>query len=244
MSSDPRPTTWLITGSSRGIGLEIVRQLLASPNNLVIAAVRNPEKAAALNALKASAQGTLHVVQVDVSDFESIRALAKQLDPILGPVGLDYLINNAAIYTNDTAFTLDPENILNLVRTNVAGPALITQIALPYLTKGQDKKVVHLSSGAGSIGSVGNWGEALAIGGASYSISKTALNMLVTKQRFEHPELTVFPLCPGWVKTDMGGKGAVLEVEDSVAGILKVVTSATHADSGRFLRNTGEEYPW
>ncbi|KAI0641284.1 NAD-P-binding protein [Trametes meyenii] len=244
MSSPSRPTTWLVTGSSRGIGFEIVRQLLASPTNLVVAAVRTPEKATALHALKASAKGILHVVQVDVSDFDSIRALPKQLDPILCTVGLDYLVNNAGICIDDTAFTLDPETIMQIVRTNVAGPALITQIALPYLTKGNEKKVLHISSGAGSIGSVGGWGEILSIRGASYSLSKSALNMLATKQRFEHPELTIIPMCPGWVKTDMGGKDAPLDVEDSVAGVLKVITSATHADSGRYLRNTGEEFPW
>lgn len=83
--------------ANRGIGLELVRQLLASPSNLVVAACRMPEKASALTDLKKSANGTLHVVQLDVSDFDNIRALPAQLEPILGSTGLDYLISNAGI---------------------------------------------------------------------------------------------------------------------------------------------------
>lgn len=83
--------------ASRGIGFEIVRQLLSSPTNVVVAAARTPEKASALKDLQKTAKGTLHVIKLDVSDFESIRASAKDLLAILGDNGLDYLINNAAV---------------------------------------------------------------------------------------------------------------------------------------------------
>ncbi|KAI0375989.1 hypothetical protein BV20DRAFT_960087 [Pilatotrama ljubarskyi] len=73
MATPHRPTTWLITGTSRGIGLELVRQLLQTPNNLVVAACRNPEKAVALKGLQSSAKGTLHVARLDTSDFDDIR---------------------------------------------------------------------------------------------------------------------------------------------------------------------------
>lgn len=74
-----------------------MRQLLAVPSNLVVAACRTPEKASALAELQSSAKGTLHLVQLDVSDFDNIRALPAQLEPILGATGLDYLISNAGI---------------------------------------------------------------------------------------------------------------------------------------------------
>ncbi|OJT03939.1 hypothetical protein TRAPUB_4340, partial [Trametes pubescens] len=83
--------------ASRGIGLELVKQLLESPNNLVIAACRTPEKAVALNALKSSAKGSLHVIRLEVTDFDSVRAVPQAIAPILGEHGLDYLINNAGI---------------------------------------------------------------------------------------------------------------------------------------------------
>lgn len=91
------PLTAPTLSANRGIGLELVKQLLAVPTNLVVAASRNPDKATALAELKSSAKGTLHLVQLDVSDFDNIRALPKQLEPILGATGLDYLVSNAGI---------------------------------------------------------------------------------------------------------------------------------------------------
>ncbi|EIW60167.1 NAD-P-binding protein [Trametes versicolor FP-101664 SS1] len=237
------PITWLVTGANRGIGLELVKQLVAVPTNVVVAACRNPDKATALAELKSSAKGTLHLVQLDVSDFDNIRALPKQLEAILGSTGLDYLISNAGIAIFDTAFTLDPEALLNVVRTNAAGPALLSQVVLPFLEKAPTKKILHVSSTAGSIASVAQLPPAF-MSNASYPISKAALNMLVYKQKVERPDLTVITLCPGWVQTDMGGADAALKPEESVAGIIKVITNATKADSGKYLRHTGEEIPW
>ncbi|EIW62542.1 NAD-P-binding protein [Trametes versicolor FP-101664 SS1] len=237
------PTTWLVTGANRGIGLELVKQLLAVPTNLVVAASRNPDKATALAELKSSAKGTLHLVQLDVSDFDNVRALPKQLEPILGATGLDYLISNAGIAIFDTAFTLDPDALLNVVRTNAAGPALLSQVVLPFLEKAPTKKILHISSTAGSIASVAQIPPAFA-SNASYPISKAALNMLAYKQKVERPDLTVITMCPGWVQTDMGGADAQLKPEESVAGIIKVITSVTNADSGKYLRQNGEEIPW
>ncbi|KAI0641287.1 NAD-P-binding protein [Trametes meyenii] len=240
MSSASRPTTWLVTGASRGIGLEFVRQLVASPDNLVVAAVRNPDKAAALTELKDGAKAALHIVEVDVGNFDSIRASVKVLEPILGQVGLDYLVNNAAIAEEDTAFSLDPDGLLRTIRTNVAGPALLSQVVLPFIEKSPRKVILNISSTGGSLGSVSLIGARA----TSYSISKAALNMLTVKQKFERPDIIVITLCPGWVKTDMGGKNAALEPKDSVSGILKVITSVALADSGKYLRQTGEEIQW
>ncbi len=187
------------SSASRGIGLEIVRQLLESPDNLVVAACRTPDKATTLSALKDAAKGTLHIVQLDTSDFDSVRALPAQLEPILGSTGLDYLINNAGIVrplfslplsprspdslglsrspqgADDTAFKFDPEKMLTVFRTNTIGPALVSQVTLPFLEKGTAKKILHVSSTLGSIASSDEWGAH----GASYSMSKSALNMLV-----------------------------------------------------------------
>ncbi|KAI0630618.1 NAD-P-binding protein [Trametes polyzona] len=243
MSSATQSTAWLVTGTSRGIGLELVRQLVQSPDNLVIAACRNPGKATALNSLKATAKGTLHIIQLDVGDFDSIRASAKELEKILGDRGLDYLINNAAVYAKDTAFTLDPEELLSVLRTNVAGPALLAQTVAPFIEKGRAKKIVNISSMAGSVALVDTLPPPYDVH-ASYPISKAALNMLTYKQKVERPDFIFLPLCPGWVKTEMGGENAVVEVEDSAAGILKVVTSATAADSGKFVNFKGDALPW
>ncbi|KAI0628099.1 NAD-P-binding protein [Trametes polyzona] len=233
-------TTWLVTGASRGIGFEIVRQLLQSPNNLVIAACRSPEKASALNALKDSAKGTLHLIQFDVTDWDSIRAAPKAIAPILGDRGLDYLINNAGIAVEDTAFKFDPEEMLRVLRTNAVGPALVSQTLLPFLDKSSTKKILNISSTLGSVASADTFGPR----GASYSMSKSALNMLTYKQKQERPDITAITLCPGWVKTDMGGQEAQLEPQESISGILKVITSAKPEDSGKYFRYNGEHIPW
>ncbi|OJT08357.1 Norsolorinic acid ketoreductase [Trametes pubescens] len=245
MSSTTSQTTWFITGTSRGIGLELVRQLLQSPSNLVVAACRNPDKATALAALKSSAKGTLHIAQLDVSDFDNIRALPPKLEPIFGATGLDYLVNNAAMAVWDTAFTMDPDALLATMRTNTAAPALLSQVVLPFLERGRAKKILHISSTGGSIASVSSERMQDAYRKVtSYPMSKTALNMLAYKQKVERPDLIVITMCPGWVKTDMGGSNAALEPEESIRGIIKTITSVTSADSGKYLSYNGDEIPW
>ncbi|CDO69104.1 hypothetical protein BN946_scf185042.g6 [Trametes cinnabarina] len=187
------------------------------------------------------------------------RAVAKQLEPILGEVGLDYLVNNAAVLIYDTAFTLDPEELLRVLRTNAAGPALVSQICLPFLEKGSRKMVLHISSTEGSLDTIKHIGSRV----TSYAMSKAALNMLALKQKAERPDFIILTMCPGWVRTgelsaglgvpvisiealrtDMGGQDAELLPEQSIAGILKIVTSATLGDSGKYLRYNGEVIPW
>ncbi|OJT08363.1 hypothetical protein TRAPUB_740 [Trametes pubescens] len=241
MSSSVRQTAWLIPGTSRGIGLEITRQLLECPNNLVIAGCRNPEKAAALNGLKSGAKGTLHVIQLDVADFDSIRAVPKAIAPILGEIGLAYLINNAGIGKEDTPLTLDPEVFLETLRTNTVGPVLLTQACMPFLNKGKEKKVINVTSTLGSIASADMFNHLGAGGVATYSISKAALNMLL---KLERRDIVAIALCPGWVKTDMGMQAADLEPAESVVNILKVVTFAMAADSGKYLSHIGTVIPW
>ena len=88
---------FLALSASRGLGLEFVRQIIASPNNVVIATCRNPEKATELRDLQADAKGTLHVFKLDVDDFDGVRDSAQDLSAILGDTGLDYLISNAGV---------------------------------------------------------------------------------------------------------------------------------------------------
>ena len=89
--------TLYLYSASRGIGYELVRQLVSSSDNLVVAACRSPEKATALHALKSTSKGQLRLVQMDTGDFDSIRASFGQVEPILADIGLDYLINNAGV---------------------------------------------------------------------------------------------------------------------------------------------------
>ncbi|KAL6307034.1 NAD-P-binding protein [Sparassis latifolia] len=227
-------TIWLITGSSRGIGLELTKQLLRSAANVVIATCRDPE-----NMPKLEGPGTLHVVQLDVSEEGSIRASIPVVSSILGDRGLDYLYNNAAVTEgNDSAFDHSSPGFMRTLIANVVGPALIAQLYLPFIEKSRRKVIVNVTSSLASIG--------LDIGpkSATYSISKTALNMLTYKQARARPDIIAFVLDPGWVKTKMGGPGALLEPYESVSGIIKTVTSATSASSGKFYRYNGQQVVW
>ncbi|OJT10740.1 hypothetical protein TRAPUB_12741 [Trametes pubescens] len=103
------------------------------------------DKATALVDPKKTAKGTLHIVQVDLSDFDDIRKLPKQLEPILGEIGLDYLVNKAA------TIALDQDALLDILRTNTAAPALVSQVVLSFFEKGCAKKILHVSSYGRSI---------------------------------------------------------------------------------------------
>ncbi|TFY79838.1 hypothetical protein EWM64_g4173 [Hericium alpestre] len=232
--------TWLITGSSRGIGFEIVRQLLASPSNAVIATCRNPSGASALQELKKTSEGRLHLVQLDANNAESIQASVSEAEKILGSRGLNYLVNNAGVvHGKDTAFAMTAKDVTDTFITNVVGPMLVSQAYLPLLDKAERKVIMNVSSGYGSIGRQES-GKLV----AAYSISKAALNMLVTKQAQERPDIISYVINPGWVKTDMGGKEGKLEPEESVRQQLKVATSATLESTGKFFDYDGSLLEW
>ncbi|EJF65446.1 NAD(P)-binding protein, partial [Dichomitus squalens LYAD-421 SS1] len=227
--------------ASRGIGLALAARLLRDPTNLVVAAGRNPDKATALQALKddPATKGQLHIVKIDVDDAASIRAAYEPVAQTVGEKGLDVLINNAGILlANDAPFTLDPAVMVPQFVTNVVGPTIVAQTFLPLVEKSRRKLIVNVSSSLGSIG----------IGFdkrySSYSITKTALNMLTYKMKVERPDLTVVTLNPGWVKTDLGGSEAPLELDDVIPGIIDVLSKLKNEDSGTFVQYDGARVPW
>ncbi|KAI0353823.1 NAD-P-binding protein [Trametes cingulata] len=230
---------WLITGSNRGIGLELTKQLLQSPSNIVVAGCRSPPSATALNALAESNKGRVHVVQLDIADRKSVTDSVQKVTAALGDKGIDYIINNAGVNeADDRAFGMDLDALERTFHINVAGSAAVAQAFLPLLERGAKKTIVNVSSSLGSIGF--DLGPVF----ASYSITKTALNMLTYKQAKERPDLTVISMCPGHLKTDMGGPNAALDVSVGVAGVLKVVHALTPADSGKFYSHDGAIRPW
>jgi len=235
-------STWLITGASRGIGLELVKRLLASPDvEIVFAACRSPQSAISLHALhnSTSTSGTLHVVQMNVTDEASIICAKDEVAEILQGKGLDYLINNAGVAPqDDSTTTLDVKDLMSTMLANVAGPALVTRAFIPLIEQGDRKVIANISSAMASIGT--DWGKEH----TTYSISKYGLNMLTYKLAKERLDLIPFLVDPGWVKTDMGGSNARLEVHESVTGIIQVVKNVTAKDAGRFIDYTGQTVPW
>ncbi|RDX40873.1 NAD(P)-binding protein [Lentinus brumalis] len=235
-----REYVWLITGANRGIGLEMVKQLLQSPSNIIIAASRNPAKATELQGLAEKAGGKLHLVALDVTDKESISQAAQEVAGVLGGKGIDYLINNAGILPGgeDTAFSLDVDILASTFATNVGGPVYVAQAFIGLVEQSEKKTVVNISSVLGSIGSD------VGVIWASYAITKAALNMLTYKEAKEKPDITVISMCPGWLQTDMGGPNASHPVSVGVEGVLKTILSLTPEDSGKCFNFDGQPVPW
>lgn len=226
----------VVTGANRGIGFEFVQQLLARGDS-VDAAARLPAQATRLHSLAGESGGRLRVLALDVADPKSVESFALAM----GDVAVDLLINNAGIMgeKGDLA-SLDPDDMARTFLVNAVGPVLVTRSLIPALRKGQGRKVVHLSSGMGSIGDNSSGGS------YGYRMSKAALNM--ASRNLAHDlradKIVSVVLNPGWVKTDMGGSSAPLPVQASVRAMLARIDALTLEQSGGFLNHDGKTYEW
>ncbi|GAA5950503.1 hypothetical protein JCM21900_004829 [Sporobolomyces salmonicolor] len=240
--------TYLITGASRSLGLGYARSLLAaSPKHKVVAAVRTPAKADALNALAKEYEGRVLVIAVDVDSEDSVKAAAKELEgnPFVKD-GLDSLLVNAGVFVGLHASPkeMSIEALEANLRTNLYGAAHTITHFLPLLQKGKGKQIFVTSSIVGSLG-----GPVSQVPGAvTYSISKAAVNMLTVKWARElGPEgFTVIPFHPGYVRTDMNsdGGGDIDADEACELATKNVFLKATPADNARFMVYDGSEMPW
>lgn len=224
----------VVTGANRGIGLELVRQLLARGDQ-VDAAVREPDRAADLGALGDGDR--LRVHRLDQLEPDSVGALAAAL----GGAPVDLLVNNAGVYggTRQHLPDVDFEDAVRTYRVNAIGPLRVTLALLANL-KAARGKVIHVTSGMGSI--TDNKSGAF----YAYRMSKAALNMMSRSLAVDLRGAGVSSavINPGWVKTDMGGPGAPTPVEESVRGMLREIDAFGIEDSGAFLDWKGRPYPW
>ncbi|KAK3900084.1 NADP-dependent dehydrogenase [Staphylotrichum tortipilum] len=239
-------TVYVITGTRAGLGLEYVRQLSTNPTNTIFALVRSlTGDLSALETIQshATTRAAIHILECDLSSATSISSLPTRLFTTHAALKIDILLNNAAIlhHRTTTALTMDPSTLLSHLTTNTVGPALLLQSLYPLLAP--FARVVNVSSGIGSTALVasGRLGPVL----TAYSVSKAALNMLTLHQARQVREgVVVVAMDPGHAKTEMGGEEAVLEVEESVKGVLGVVEGLGVGDGGRFLLYTGAEVEW
>jgi NAD(P)-dependent dehydrogenase (short-subunit alcohol dehydrogenase family) len=222
----------VVTGANRGIGLELVRQLLARGDE-VDAAVRDPARATGLRALE---RPGLHVHRVDVTDQASVDAFASEIH---APV--DVVINNAGINRPRQKLDFfDDAATAEIYATNAIGPLRVTAALLPHVRRGTAKKLVHITSGMGSIAD-NQRGESY-----GYRMSKAALNMMSKSMAIDlrREGIISFVINPGWVQTDLGGTSAPTPVADSARGIIARIAEATLETSGCFLNWNGGTYPW
>ena len=222
--------TALVTGANRGIGLELVRQLLG--RGYEVHATYRTSK----DGLEGLACSQLHEHQLDVRNEEAAKAMMASIN-----APLDVLINNAGVADGrwSSVEEIDMDVVREVLDINAVAPLLVTQCALPLLTK-NGGKVAMITSLMGSIDDCHS-GKSYA-----YRASKTALNMLATSMKNELRDqgVSVVLIHPGWVETDMGGPRAPLGVEESVTGILSRIEEQTLESSGRFVDYKGESLPW
>jgi len=231
--------TIFITGSNRGIGLELTKQLLGTGNQ-VLAGCRDPEKAESLRALQREFE-QLEILRLSVDQEDSVLSCFDQLASENRKI--DLLFNNAGIIDWSDLNEVTPDSLEEVYRTNLIGAFLVLRASLPCLGKSSDPLVVNLSSRLGSISLRGN----TQLGGAlAYQCSKAALNML-TKQGaidLEPQGIRVLSLSPGWVKTELGGSEAKYEVHESVRLMLETLQNLDPKASGIFLGEEGSEISW
>jgi NAD(P)-dependent dehydrogenase (short-subunit alcohol dehydrogenase family) len=225
----------LITGASRGIGLELTKQYLAAGAR-VLAAARKPGQGE-LSTLAAQHPQALSLVTLDVTREEhlpqAVAAVRSQVD------GLDLLINNAGMNLRGQSLgSYTREVMLETLHTNAVAPILVGQAFLGLLRRGNQPKLVHISSQVGSF----TWN---AHGRSPlYAASKAALNMYTRCIALESPDITTVVVHPGWVQTDMGGPSAPLHVTDAVGQIRTLISRLEPSQNGHFLNYDGRPHPW
>jgi NAD(P)-dependent dehydrogenase (short-subunit alcohol dehydrogenase family) len=233
----------LVTGGSRGIGLEFARQYLEKGFR-VFAASRHPEDSRHLQRLKAEHAEQLVVLQLDVGHEESRRDLVRTLSA--ETERLDLVINSAGVLSGNEKFSypfgkLRQEDLCRTILINSVAPLMIVEVVLPLLKRGMNPVVVNISSDNGSISRKTRAGK------YGYSASKAALNMMtkILSVELRSHGIVVVSLHPGWVKTSMTrNENAPLEPSESIGGMMQVIESLSMEDTGRFLDWKGNEIPW
>ena len=223
-------TTIMITGASRGLGLEFARQFY-SKECRVIATCRNPKNANELNAI-----GDIDIHSLDVTDDKSVANLA---DKLRGE-NIDILINNAGVIGQREGFgRLDYDIWAETMDTNVFGPMRVAEAFRDNVMNSEKKQMIFITSRMGSITE--------AVPNAYvYRSSKAALNMAVKclSVELEQQGLIAVLFHPGHVQTDMGGQAAPVTPQKSIEGMKNQIVALTRDDNGRFLSYDGHQIPW
>ena len=225
--------TVLVTGANKGIGHEVARQLAAKGFNVFVGA-RNAKagRKAAEEIAKKSGKATF--LEIDVADNDSVTTTAREFSNIEDH--LDVLVNNAGIIVDgdNAILEISDELLRKTLETNTLGALRVTRAFLPLLSKSKSPRVINVSSGGGQLtGGADGWSPA-------YCISKTALNGVTSQLATAVPEFAVNSVCPGWVRTDMGGQGATRSVEEGADTIVWLAADAPQTLTGKFLRDRKE----
>lgn len=228
----------IISGANRGLGLEMVQQLLQRGWR-VIAACRDTRLGLRLTSLAGAHPGHLHVMPLDVTSERSIAAFVGEASLVADK--LDLLINNAGLLAGGERFgAIEAKHLAASFAVNASGPLLLTQACAALLANAAGARVANISSVMGSIA------RTEVFRSPSYAMSKAALNMatrLLAAELAPHG-IRVASFHPGWVQTDMGGPNAPLDAAGAVSALLERVLHLDAEGSGRFFGSEDDELPW
>ena len=240
-------TVALITGANKGIGLETARQLGGQGITVLIGARDAAKGEQAAADLKAEGI-TAYAVTVDVTDTTSVAAAVSKVEAQFGK--LDILVNNAGVLADRdaTASTVSDTLVRQTFETNVFGLIHTTQAFLPLLRKSEAGRIVNLTSILGSITFAADPASPIGGGtgsGSIYAASKAAVNMYTVHLATELKDtpIKVNAVHPGWVKTEMGGEGAMMEIEDGAKTSVQYATIGADGPTGGYF-HFGEKFPW
>jgi len=226
----------LVTGANKGIGREVARQLAAKGFHVFIGARnRSAGRKAADEIAKKSGKATF--LEIDVSDNNSVAAAAREFAKASDH--LDVLVNYAGIIVDgdDAILEISDELLRKTLETNTLGALRVIRAFVPLLARSKAPRVINVSSGGGQLtGGADGWAPA-------YCISKTALNGVTSQLAAALPKFAINSVCPGWVRTDMGGRSATRSVEEGADTIVWLASEAPQDLTGKFFRDR-KEIPW
>jgi len=237
----------LITGANKGIGFETARQL-GRENTTILLGSRDQAKGEEAAARLRAEGFDVHPIMLDVSDSVSIQKAAAEVKKKFGR--LDILVNNAGIMVDDRKKKISEQTLetwRKTFATNLFGVIETTNAFLPLLRQSEAGRIVNLSSILGSIEYHATAGSPIyeSKQTPAYNVSKSALNAYTVQLAYElrDTKIKVNAAHPGWVKTEMGGEGAMMEIEDGAKTSVSLATVADNGPSGAFLHQ-GESLPW
>jgi NAD(P)-dependent dehydrogenase (short-subunit alcohol dehydrogenase family) len=228
--------TALVTGANKGIGYEVARQL-AGKGFQVFVGARNRDAGQKAVAKIAEDGGKAIFLEIDVADNPSVTVAAREFAKAADH--LDVLVNNAGIIVDgdNAILEISDELLRKTLETNTLGALRVARAFVPLLRKSKAPRVINVSSGGGQLtGGADGWSPA-------YCISKTALNSVTLQLATALPKFAVNSVCPGWVRTDMGGQDASRSVEEGADTIVWLAADASQKVTGKFLRDR-KEIPW
>jgi NAD(P)-dependent dehydrogenase (short-subunit alcohol dehydrogenase family) len=219
--------TALVSGASRGIGAEIARELARDNGFLVYAGARDVNDVDGMEGIEP--------IHLDVTDQASVDAVRDRIAAESGR--LDSLINNAGVYGEPTGAADYPlDDAHEVLEVNTFGPWRLIEAFLPLLRESSDPRIVNVSSGAGQLSDMNG-------GRAAYRVSKAGLNALTRTLASDERWVKVNTMCPGWVRTDMGGSSATRSVEEGADTAVWLATLPGDGPTGGFFRDR-KPIPW